>query len=30
MEVIYSAKSCEEEDSDEYNKPYQYKIIIMK
>ena len=24
MEVIYSAKSCEEEDSDEYNKPYQY------
>ena len=25
MEVIYSAKSCEEEDSDEYNKPYQYK-----
>ena len=25
MEVIYSAKSCEEEDSDEYNKPYQYQ-----
>ena len=25
MEVIYSAKSCEEEDSDEYNKHYQYQ-----
>ena len=25
MEVIYSAKSCEEEDSDDYNKQYQYK-----
>ena len=26
MEIIYSAKSCEEEDSDEYNKHYQYQI----
>ena len=25
MEVIYSAKSCEEEDSDEYNNKYQYQ-----
>ena len=25
MEIIYSAKSCEEEDSDEINKEYQYK-----
>ena len=25
MEIIYSAKSCEEEDSDEYNKQYQYQ-----
>ena len=25
MEVIYSAKSCEEEDSDEYNNHYQYQ-----
>ena len=25
MEVIYSAKSCEEEDSDEYNNKFQYQ-----
>jgi hypothetical protein len=25
MEVIYSAKSCEEEDSDEFNKSNQYQ-----
>ena len=25
MEVIYSAKSCEEEESDDYNKQYQYQ-----
>ena len=25
MEVIYSAKSCEEEDSNEYNNSYQYQ-----